>query len=499
MRLEHSFPTTGNPTVLYRDNASGYYYRWTVDGYSRVAPEDLERLGLSSKVVCFYHKNCYDGSAAAAAVLKAHPEATLIPVNYGDPIDLEDLVDARVYVVDFSFPEETILQLIERVQRLVILDHHRSFRDTAQRLQLMNDSGSFGANLLEIVYDESRSGALITWQYFFPDSPVPELVKHISDRDLWSFQMLYTRQITMALGMRSNDPASYLEMIEKEDSIYEQLKIEGTVLTQKLERDIENIINTTLRFVVVEGRKIPLVNCAHTMASETLARLCQEHGVAVSYYDGAEGRVYSIRSGVTDPEEAERIAKKFGGGGHPRAAGWRTSYIAHFDEGNLASAEVSKILDDLQNENDSVYEERTYVVAALSRAFPSGIRATSIPGWNPAWESCVYIDLPSGQISYHYHNRHRSLFQDLPPYQKPFDGHNKAIVHQRLSALGLGPYRRYLEEFIQEHRVIALSNNPDLRPEEIANLSMWCEKLEKFIMAVQMSYETGIHPKKFWN
>lgn len=150
-------------------------------------------------------------------------------------------------------------------------------------------------------------------------------------------------------------------------------------------------------------------------------------------------------------------------------------------------------------EKDQAYLERNYVVAALARAFPSGTRETEIEGWNPEWNGCVYIDLPSGQISYHYHSSQAHLFEDLPAYSKPWDGHDKDTVHTRLSLLGFGPDRRYLENYIQEHRTIALSGNPELRAEEVANLVMWCDKLERYILAVQMAHQMGVHPSRYWS
>jgi hypothetical protein len=78
------------------------------------------------------------------------------------------------------------------------------------------------------------------------------------------------------------------------------------------------------------------------------------------------------------------------------------------------------------------YSERNHVVALLARLFPSGIRNTDIPGWDAEWHGCVYIDLPSGQISYHYHDSEAHLFDGLPPYTQDWDGHDKAAVHERL-------------------------------------------------------------------
>lgn len=85
---------------------------------------------------------------------------------------------------------------------------------------------------------------------------------------------------------------------------------------------------------------------------------------------------------------------------------------------------------------NSAYYERNVHVALLARLYPSGIRPTTIENWDPEWQNCVYIDLPAGQISYHYHISEAHLFHDLPPYTKPWDGHQKDEVHARLMSPG---------------------------------------------------------------
>ena len=97
----------------------------------------------------------------------------------------------------------------------------------------------------------------------------------------------------------------------------------------------------------------------------------------------------------------------------------------------MTEAEVER----LTRKRDAAYDERMHLVAALARLFPSGIRDTTTPGWTPDWKGCVYIDLPSGQISYHYHTRHEALFSSLPAYVSPWDMHTKDDVHARLAAL----------------------------------------------------------------
>lgn len=86
-------------------------------------------------------------------------------------------------------------------------------------------------------------------------------------------------------------------------------------------------------------------------------------------------------------------------------------------------------------EKDAAYLERNRLVAFLARQFPSGIAKTAIEGWADDWHGCVYIDTPTGQMSWHYHDSHAHLFAGLSPYQGRWDGHTTEQKYQRLAAL----------------------------------------------------------------
>ena len=87
------------------------------------------------------------------------------------------------------------------------------------------------------------------------------------------------------------------------------------------------------------------------------------------------------------------------------------------------------------NDKDTAYNERNRLVALLAHLFPSGLAKTEIPGWEPEWINCVYLDLPTGQASWHYHDDDAPLFEGLPPYTKPWDGHTTAEKYRRIEKL----------------------------------------------------------------
>jgi hypothetical protein len=109
--------------------------------------------------------------------------------------------------------------------------------------------------------------------------------------------------------------------------------------------------------------------------------------------------------------------------------GWRADtirpYIAKLKVENAAVTAAK----------DGAYLERNQVVAALAKCFPSGVARTAIEGWSEDWHGCVYIDLPTGQVSWHFHDSQAYLFADLPPYNKPWDGHDTPEKYRRVAAL----------------------------------------------------------------
>jgi hypothetical protein len=104
-----------------------------------------------------------------------------------------------------------------------------------------------------------------------------------------------------------------------------------------------------------------------------------------------------------------------------------------------AAAVAAKAVAEMEARKDAAYLERNQVVAALAKCFPSGVARTAIEGWSEDWHGCVYIDLPTGQASWHFHDSQAYLFDGLPPYTSAWDGHDTPEKYRRLAALAAAP------------------------------------------------------------
>ncbi len=83
-----------------------------------------------------------------------------------------------------------------------------------------------------------------------------------------------------------------------------------------------------------------------------------------------------------------------------------------------------------------VYTERNMVIALAARlARVLGMR-TDI-GYDKdaeeGWKSVLYIDLPSGQVSWHIPDKDLKHFGDQPVYEGEWDGHSTETKYRRVN------------------------------------------------------------------
>lgn len=100
---------------------------------------------------------------------------------------------------------------------------------------------------------------------------------------------------------------------------------------------------------------------------------------------------------------------------------------------SFLEAEVEKE----KKSKDDAYHERNMMVAALTKLFPSYLARhdENDKEWERDWMWIVYIELPTGQVSWHIHDSERDLFNHLEVKENKWDGHNTKRKYERLLAL----------------------------------------------------------------
>ncbi len=92
----------------------------------------------------------------------------------------------------------------------------------------------------------------------------------------------------------------------------------------------------------------------------------------------------------------------------------------------------------LKREKNNAYSERNKLVAALSKLFPASLEThpESDLTWENDWRWIVFINLPTGQVSWHIHDSELPQFSHL--YRicgRVWDGHTTEEKYARLAAL----------------------------------------------------------------
>lgn len=260
--------------------------------------------------LCIYHANCADGFGAAWAVRKAFQangrDIAFHAAKYQTPPP--DVTGLNVIMVDFSYPRDMLIEMAEKAATILILDHHKS-----AEAELIDLPGNIAA-----YFDMNHSGAMMAWEYFHSGLTPPPLLLHIEDRDLWRFQLSCTREITAALFSHPQEFELWDRLMA---APLESLVADGNAILRAGRKNLQDVLATTRRELIIAGHRVPAANAPHIMASDAGHELAQGHPFAAIYWDTTRGRSFSLRS--TDAGlDVSLIAKQFGGGGHRNAAGF---------------------------------------------------------------------------------------------------------------------------------------------------------------------------------
>lgn len=94
---------------------------------------------------------------------------------------------------------------------------------------------------------------------------------------------------------------------------------------------------------------------------------------------------------------------------------------------------------DYRKERDLAYTERNKLVAALARLLGNAWIAEhdrTDEQWDPEWRTIVFIEGPTGQLSWHLHDSDVPLFAGLPRGLNSWDGHTTPEKYERVALLG---------------------------------------------------------------
>jgi oligoribonuclease NrnB/cAMP/cGMP phosphodiesterase (DHH superfamily) len=280
-------------------------------------------------ITCIYHKNCVDGTTAAAVVLRKYPHAQLFPLAHGYTQEaIEEILsqtphDAHIYIVDATLG---IHEFMSRGHTITVIDHHISVHDDMHTIAAAHSTVTY-------IFDNTKSGASLTWSYLFPDERLPEIIRYVEDSDLWKQAFGdVTKDVCHYLSIWRNNPEKVLTLMQGDIAV---LKERGAIISEYTDHAIAHLIEISPIMIRLGTYRVRAFNitdhesaCGHILA--TL------HNEAVVLFTIKGDRVTcSFRSLTAHEPSALDLALLVDGGGHRNAAGGRialTDFIACIED-----------------------------------------------------------------------------------------------------------------------------------------------------------------------
>jgi len=311
-------------------------------------------LEPSSIDLLIYHKECTDGFGAAYAAWKllgnraeyyASKHGTLPP----------DVKGKTVAILDFSFDNATTKQMIKDAEGLIVIDHHKS-----AMVELHDISNTH--------FDMKHSGARLAWDFFHPGKEAPKFIDYIEDRDLWKWELPYSKEFAAAFDMV---PFEFEEFEKYEDdSVFDDAVKRGSYILAYSKTVVKKVCEKAVHRKF-EGMDVMVVNASHWM-SEIGARLSPDCDFAmIWFYDHEDRNIKVSLRAFHDRIDVSEIAKRFGGGGHKKAAGFGLPGDALVDD--LFDVEEEGDEEVLELVNEAVEEIQPEIEELMKKAEEAGV------------------------------------------------------------------------------------------------------------------------------
>lgn len=253
-----------------------------------------------------YHAECTDGFGAAWAAWKLlGSSAEYYAAKHDTPPP--NITGKNVVILDFSYNNKTMKKMMKSAKSLFVIDHHKTAMIDLHDLTCVH-------------FDMNHSGAMLSWMFFHPGKEPPRMIKFIEDRDLWKWEIPYSKEFSAAFDMVPYDFDEFSRF--EDESVVDDAVRRGSYILAYSKTVVSKIVKHAAQRNL-DGRSALVVNSSHWM-SEIGNVLSQKCDIAVIWYFDHNDLTtkVSLRSHHNSSDVSE-IAKKFAGGGHKNAAGFR--------------------------------------------------------------------------------------------------------------------------------------------------------------------------------
>lgn len=278
-------------------------------------------------MIGIYHDKDLDGICSGAIIKKKYPEAKMIGHDYGREFDF-DQIDGPVIMADISLPMEDM----EKVARLsgnnfTWIDHH---------ISTIKDYKNFigeGEGFCSAILDIGRAACELTWEYLYPELTVPYAVELLGAYDTWRLEDKLgwgSNILPFQFGMRlhTNSVQGFPFSLLMNDFLVESFLDAGRIVLAYQKSINERQCKRAAFDGAFKGLRAICLN-AGGFNSQVFDSVWDEDKYDVMLMFQYNGRFWNCSLYTTkDDVDCSELAKKMGGGGHKKAAGFEVNDIS---------------------------------------------------------------------------------------------------------------------------------------------------------------------------
>jgi oligoribonuclease NrnB/cAMP/cGMP phosphodiesterase (DHH superfamily) len=184
-----------------------------------------------------YHKNCLDGFSAFFLLHEAKkidrnaliypdvPSAKYVPPN---------IQNKDILIVDVAYGHDIIRDIIIKANTVTFIDHHITIHQSMIEL-----AKKFSK--LELIYDDTKSGATLMWKYLYGNLRPPKFIRYIEDNDIGKWAMKDCKDFITALRVKYSTKLNF-KTLKKWNKLYRESTVNKLIDLGKVYSEYKTLL-----------------------------------------------------------------------------------------------------------------------------------------------------------------------------------------------------------------------------------------------------------------
>ena len=270
-------------------------------------------------MLCIYHIADHDGKGSAAIVKSVYPEIELLGLNHDMEIPYDEISKHdKIVVCDISLPVDFMFKLSQE-KDFVWIDHHISVIE-----QYESKLQSEGLEPIKGIRRVGTAAMILTWEYFYPNKELPLGIKLLGLNDIFDLRDKRVRAFEyamQAIGVNRPTDKVWKELIEDTMDIDSMVEKGKAILSYIRNRNFR-LVRAEAFVSEFEGYKCICANMPQGYSEfyDSLDNI-KDYDVMINFFMNKKNCWNLSFYTAKDDVDVSKIAEKFGGGGHAKAAG----------------------------------------------------------------------------------------------------------------------------------------------------------------------------------